>query len=83
MITPHHNIRRRTNGSIDIDFYREQSVTERRAVMTAFLKGAGRVARPLIAVAALATAVYLAPASNDIGRKDAAAANVYAAIAAR
>ena len=83
MITPHQDIHRRTNGSIDIDFYREQGLMERRAVMTAFFKGAGKVARPLIAVAALTAAAYLAPATDDTGRNDAAAANAYAAIAAR
>ena len=83
MMTPHQNIRRRTNGSIDIDFYREQGLVERRAVMAAFFKGARKVAKPLIAVAVAVTAVYPAPATNGAGRNDVAAVNVYAAIAAR
>ena len=51
-------IRRRDNGTIDIDYYRQRALSARREVMTNFFRGAGRVARPLIAVAVLSLAVY-------------------------
>ena len=53
--------RRRLDGSIDVDFYRQRGLMERRVVMTNFVKGAGRLARPLVAVAVLAAALSVTP----------------------
>jgi hypothetical protein len=58
---------RRRDGSIDIDFYREKGLMERRAVMTGFFKGASKLGRPLVAAAALAAALYMAPARDGTG----------------
>ena len=55
-------VRRRSNGTIDVDFYRRKAFVLRRSAMTEFLTGVGPlVVRPLIAVAALAIAVSLMP----------------------
>lgn len=61
------DIKRHPNGTIDIDFYREQAVSMRRESMTRFVKGTTRISRPLIAVAVLAAGTYAVtkgPASN-------------------
>lgn len=56
------DIKRHPNGTIDIDFYRQQAVSTRRDEMTRFIKGTPRIVRPLIAVAALMIAAYALPA---------------------
>jgi hypothetical protein len=38
MRTQHQDIRRRLDGSIDLDFYRRRGLMERRIVMTGLLK---------------------------------------------
>ena len=53
--------RRRIDGSIDIDFYRQKGLMERRVVTTGFFSGAGK---PL-AVAALVLAALYAVAPRD------------------
>ena len=58
---------RRRDGSIDIDFYRQKGLMERRAVMTGFFKGASKLGRPLVAAAALAAALSMAPARDGTG----------------
>jgi len=57
----------RRDGSIDIDVYRQKGLMERRAVMTGFFRGARKLRRPLVAAAALAAALYMAPARDGTG----------------
>ena len=63
MTAQHHDIRRRFDGSIDIDFYRQRGLMERRAVMTHFFKGVARPRKALIAAAVIVAALYMSPAS--------------------
>ena len=51
MASYHQQVRRRSNGTIDVDFYREQALTERAEVMTAFFRGVAKTARSAIASA--------------------------------
>ncbi len=51
-------IRRSDNGTIDIDFYRRRAVSMRIASMTNFLSSMSRMARPIVAIAALALTAY-------------------------
>lgn len=60
-------IRRRTDGSIDIDFYRQQGLMERRLVMTGFVSGLGKIVRPAIAIAMLAGAICTMPGREGAG----------------
>jgi hypothetical protein len=46
-------LKRRTNGTIDIDHYRDRALTERKAVMTTSLRGAFSGGWPLLAALAL------------------------------
>jgi hypothetical protein len=43
MLTRSQDIRRRLDGSIDIDFYRQKALMERRAYMTRFFSGARKL----------------------------------------
>ena len=54
-MTPQHPTIRRLDGSIDIDFYRQKGLMERRVVMTDFFRSAGR---PLAAAALVMVALY-------------------------
>lgn len=54
-------VRRREDGSIDIDFHRQAGLTERRRVMTEFFHGMKKLHRGAIAVLLLAAALYMAP----------------------
>jgi hypothetical protein len=63
----HQDIRRRLDGSIDIDFYRQRGLMERRIVMTGFFKGFGQFVKPLAAVALIAAALYTAPSRDGTG----------------
>jgi hypothetical protein len=67
MPTQHQDIRRRLDGSIDIDFYRQRGLMERRIVMTGFFKGFGQVVKPLAVVALIAAALYAAPSRDGTG----------------
>jgi hypothetical protein len=67
MRTQHQDIRRRPDGSIDIDFYRQRGLMERRIVMTGFFKGFGQVVKPLAAVALIITALCAAPSRDGTG----------------
>lgn len=49
-------IRRRTNGTIDVDTYRQEALTLRRQTRTEFFTSIGRVARPLIGSIAIIVA---------------------------
>jgi len=60
-------IRRRTNGSIDIDFYRQQGLMERRAVMIGFVEGLRNIARPTIAIAIIVAAISAMPGHDGTG----------------
>jgi hypothetical protein len=69
----HPNIRRRCDGSIDIDFYRQAALNERRLVMTNFTRGKS-VHRGVIAVLLLAAAaLYMAPSRDSTGWNEASA----------
>jgi hypothetical protein len=67
MRTEHQDIRRRLDGSIDIDFYRQRGLMERRIVMTGCFKGVGQIVKPLAAVALIAAALYAAPSRDGTG----------------
>jgi hypothetical protein len=59
------DIRRRIDGSIDIDFYRQKGLSERRVVMTGFFRGASK---PLAATALVMIALYaIAPRDGTAG----------------
>lgn len=71
---PSERVRRRTNGTIDIDSYRQEALFLRAQTRTEFLKRVGRVARPLIGTVAIlvAYAVFLLreaapPATASLG----------------
>lgn len=54
-------VRRREDGSIDIDFYRQQGLAERRAVMKRTVRSVGKRATPFAAltvVAAVLSAMF-------------------------
>lgn len=60
--------RRRRDGSIDIDFYRQQGLTERRAVMTGFVKGLVKLRKPLAAALVTVALLYaVAPRDGTAG----------------
>ena len=46
MLTQSQDIRRRPDGSIDIDFYRQKGLMERRAYITRFFSGAKKPDSP-------------------------------------
>ena len=50
----HHEVRRRRDGSIDIDFYRERGLSERRVIMAEVFKGLIRFRRPRAPTAVIA-----------------------------
>jgi hypothetical protein len=58
---------RRRDGMIDIDFYRQKGLMERRIVMTQFFRRLKRICKPVVAAAALAGALYAAPARDGTG----------------
>lgn len=61
----HPNIRR-DDGSIDIDFYRQAGLTERRLVMIDFFRGLGRFGRPLVAVLLGVATLAMAPPRDGV-----------------
>ena len=67
MRTQRQEIRRGLDGSIDTDFYRQKCLMERRAVMTGFFKGLGKLVKPLVAVALIVAAVYASPSRDGTG----------------
>jgi hypothetical protein len=67
------DIRRRHDGSIDVDFYRQAGLTERRLVMTDFFRGLRKVHRGVIAVLLFAAAIYMAPSRDGTGWNEASA----------
>lgn len=67
MLMQDQDIRRRLDGSIDIDFYRHQGLMERRMVMTRFFRTAGKFGRPLVAAAVVAAALSMAPSQSGEG----------------
>jgi hypothetical protein len=66
MLTQRQDIRR-LDGSIDIDFYRRKGRMERRAYMTRLFSGAKKLGKPLVAAAARAGALFMAPAHDGAG----------------
>jgi hypothetical protein len=73
----HPSFRRRDDGSIDIDFYRQAGLTERGVVMTGFLRGAKKALAGVVAVLLLAATFYMAPSREVAGR------NAVSAVGAR
>jgi hypothetical protein len=67
MLTQRQDIRRRLDGSIDIDFYRQKGLMERRAYMTRLFSGAKKLGKPLGAAAIRAGALFMAPAPDGAG----------------
>ena len=67
MLTQRQDIRRRLDGSIDIDFYRQKGLMERRAVMTGFFSGVGKVIRPAFVIAIVILAISLMPGPAGTG----------------
>lgn len=59
---------RRLDGSIDIDFYRQRGLMERRAVMTNFARGVSKMHRGVIAALLLAAALHSALAAVERSR---------------
>jgi hypothetical protein len=56
------NIQHRTNGNIDIDFYRREAFLLRREAMNKFFLGLGQLGRPLIrSIAMIASYALLQP----------------------
>lgn len=68
-MTPQPDVRRRPDGSIDIDFYRHKGLMQRRLVLTGFFRGA----RKPLAAAALAIVMLCAVAPRDMAAIDSAA----------
>jgi hypothetical protein len=60
MLAQRQDIRRRLDGSIDIDFYRQKGLMERRAYMTRLFSGAKKRGKSLVAAAVLAGARLMA-----------------------
>jgi hypothetical protein len=59
-------VRRRADGSIDVDFYRQQSLAERRAIMSHTIRNAAKAGKPfaafaIVIVAAVLTALFAGP----------------------
>jgi hypothetical protein len=71
MLVEQQHIRRRDNGSIDIDFYRQVGLMERRMVMTNFARGLKKVHRGIVAALMLAAALYMAPSRDGTGWNEA------------
>jgi len=53
------NVRRRKNGTIDIDFYRRQAFLLRTEATNKFFRGAGQFGRAFIRAAAIVTTYAL------------------------
>jgi len=62
MRTQRQEISRGLDGSIDIDFYRQRVLMERR-----FFKGFGPVVKPLVGVVLISGALYAAPSRDGTG----------------
>ena len=60
-------VRRRIDGSINIDFYRQQGLMERRIVMSGFVSGLRKTVRPAIAIAMLTAAICGMPGREGAG----------------
>jgi hypothetical protein len=56
--------RRSSNGPINYDFYRARARKERNRVRRETLKSLTRFIRPLVAVAVLATAIWMIPTTS-------------------
>ena len=67
MLTQRQDIRRRLDGSIDIDFYRHKALMERRVMLTGFFSGVGKVIRPVVAIAIVILTISLMPGLAGTG----------------
>lgn len=59
-------IRRRRNGTIDIDCYRALADRERRAAIAAFLRSSGSVTRAAAGIAVCAAGLLIAIAQASV-----------------
>jgi len=64
--------RRRTNGTIDYDYYRQEAMMLRQATRTEFVRGLARLIRPAAAIAIIILAISVMP-SDAPQRQDAVA----------
>jgi len=55
--------RRRTNGTIDFDHYRQEARMLRQATRTEFVRGVAKLIRPLVAFAIIGFAIATMPTS--------------------
>ena len=67
MLTQHQDFRRRLDGSLDIDYYRQKALMERRVVLTGFFSGVAKVIRPAFAIAIVILAISLMPGLAGTG----------------
>jgi hypothetical protein len=67
MLTQRQDIRRRLDGSLDIDFYRHKALMERRMMLTGFFSGGAKVIRPAFAIAIVILTISLMPGSTGTG----------------
>jgi hypothetical protein len=66
MTTQHQQIRRLSNGTIDIDFYRAQALTLRGQARRDFLKGRAGVTRAVIVAAIMFGPLVLAGILHEL-----------------
>jgi hypothetical protein len=53
--------RRRANGTIDYDYYRQEALMLQRATRTEFMRGLVRLIRPLAAIAIIILTIAVMP----------------------
>ena len=61
-------IRRRDDGTIDLDFYRARGLAERAAMLSATGKHIGRALRPAFAVMVVVLALSVMPNAEPVNR---------------
>ena len=76
MTTRTPQIRRRANGTIDIDHYRDHALLERKAVISGSLRGTIAHRWPLLTAIASIAAAGVAVPSTSHGRADSGASAI-------
>jgi hypothetical protein len=74
-------IRRSSNGTVDIEFYRERALTMRAQARTRAFRSLSCMVRPLIAIAILVLTVVLLPLHSSVPTSGAATTLVAARVA--
>jgi hypothetical protein len=72
---------RRSNGTVDIEFYRERALTMRAQARTRAFRSLSCMVRPLIAIAILVFIVVLLPLHSSVPASGAATTLVAARVA--